>query len=102
MQILPLDAIAPLLDGHVDLRRRPGSLQPLRIPAAEAPLYDPFNRWVASAAAGVSSKAAAPRRKHPNTRWRRRNRFTIPAPHKGARSAALVPPPSPPPLLPAA
>ena len=53
MQILPLDAIAPLLDGHVDLRRRPGSLQPLRIPAAEAPLYDPFNRWVASAAAGV-------------------------------------------------
>jgi len=53
MQTLALDEIAPLLDGQVDLRRRPGSLQPLRIPAAEAPLYDPFNRWVASAAAGV-------------------------------------------------
>ena len=53
MQTLSLDAIAPLLDGHVDLRRRADSVQPLRIPAAEAPLYDPFNRWVASAAAGV-------------------------------------------------
>ena len=53
MQTLPLDRIAALLDGQVDLRRRPGSLQPLRIPAAEAPLYDPFNRWVASATAGM-------------------------------------------------
>ena len=53
MQTLTLERIAPLFDGHVDLRRRPTALQPLRIPAAEAPLYDPFNRWVASAAAGV-------------------------------------------------
>ena len=53
MQVLALDRIAPLCDGHVDLRRRADSLQPLRFPAREAPLYDPFNRWVASAAAGV-------------------------------------------------
>jgi lysophospholipase L1-like esterase len=53
MQTVSLDRIAPLFDGHVDLRRRGGSIQPLRIPAAEALLYDPFNRWVASAAAGV-------------------------------------------------
>jgi len=53
MQTLTLDRIAPLLDGHVDIRRRANSIQPLRIPSAEAPLYDPFNRWVASAAAGV-------------------------------------------------
>ena len=53
MQTLTLDCIAGLLDGHVDLRRRATSIQPLRIPVAEAPLYDPFNRWVASAAAGV-------------------------------------------------
>ena len=53
MQTLTLDRIADLLDGHVDIRRRSASIQPLRIPSAEAPLYDPFNRWVASAAAGV-------------------------------------------------
>ncbi len=53
MQTLTPDRIAGLLDGHVDLRRRAGSIQPLRIPSAEAPLYDPFNRWVASAAAAV-------------------------------------------------
>jgi hypothetical protein len=41
------------LDGHVDLRRRPGSVQPLRYPAHEAGFYDPFTRWVASAPAGV-------------------------------------------------
>jgi hypothetical protein len=42
-----------LLDGHVDLRRRAGSIQPLRYPLDEAGFYDPFTRWVASATAGV-------------------------------------------------
>ena len=52
MRTLSLDEIAPLLDGHVDIRRRPGSLQPLRLPAAELGFYDAFNRWVGSCAAG--------------------------------------------------
>lgn len=52
MRTLGLDEIAPLLDGHVDLRRRPDSLQPLRLPVAELGFYDDFNRWVASCAAG--------------------------------------------------
>ena len=52
MRTLGLDEIAPLLDGHVDMRRREGSLQPLRLPVAELGFYDPFNRWVASCAAG--------------------------------------------------
>jgi lysophospholipase L1-like esterase len=41
-------AIAPLIVGHVDLRMRPGSVQPLRLPVAELGFYDAFNRWVAS------------------------------------------------------
>lgn len=53
MQTLDLAHLDALLDGHVDLRRRPGSVQPLRYPAAEAGFYDPFTRWVASAPAGV-------------------------------------------------
>lgn len=52
MQTVPLEAVAPLFDGHVDLRRRSGSLQPLRLPVAELAFYDPFNRWVGSCAAG--------------------------------------------------
>jgi lysophospholipase L1-like esterase len=53
MQTLDLAHLDALLDGHVDLRRRTGSVQPLRYPAAEAGFYDPFTRWVASAPAGV-------------------------------------------------
>jgi len=52
VRTISLDAIEPLFDGHVDLRRRPGSLQPLRLPVAELPFYDPFNRWVGSCATG--------------------------------------------------
>jgi len=50
MKTLGPDEIAPLLDGHVDLRRRKDSLQPLRLPVAELGFYDAFNRWVASCA----------------------------------------------------
>ncbi|WP_312161062.1 GDSL-type esterase/lipase family protein [Phenylobacterium sp.] len=50
MTTLGPDEIAPLLDGHVDVRRRPGSLQPLRLPVAELGFYDAFNRWVGSCA----------------------------------------------------
>ena len=53
MQSLDLGSLDALLDGHVDLRRRPGSVQPLRFPVAEIGFYDPFTRWVASAPAGV-------------------------------------------------
>ena len=51
MKTLGPDEIAPLLDGHVDLRRRKDSLQPLRLPVAELGFYDAFNRWVGSCAA---------------------------------------------------
>jgi GDSL-like Lipase/Acylhydrolase family len=53
MQRLDIDTVATLLDGHVDLRRRPGSIQPLRYPFADTLFLDPFTRWVASCAAGV-------------------------------------------------
>ena len=53
MQPIPLAEIEPLLEGHIDVRRRPASLQPLRLPAAELGFYDPFTRWVATCAAGV-------------------------------------------------
>ncbi|HEY0300269.1 MAG TPA: SGNH/GDSL hydrolase family protein [Rhizomicrobium sp.] len=53
MKTLDLAAIEHLLEGHVDVRRRPGSVQPLRYPAAEHEFYDPFTRWVASATSGV-------------------------------------------------
>ena len=49
MQSIDLARLETLLDGHVDVRRRPGSIQPLRYPAPEAGFYDPFTRWVASA-----------------------------------------------------
>lgn len=48
-----LETIAGLIDGHIDVRRRPGSVQPLRYPSPEAGFYDPFTRWVASTPAGV-------------------------------------------------
>jgi GDSL-like Lipase/Acylhydrolase family len=53
MQSIDLQNLDALLDGHVDIRRRPGSVQPIRYPVAEAGFYDPFTRWVASAPAGV-------------------------------------------------
>lgn len=53
MQALDLTALGDLLDGHVDLRRRPGAVQPLRYPLADQTFLDPFTRWVASCAAGV-------------------------------------------------
>jgi hypothetical protein len=53
MQSLDLASLDVLLDGHIDLRRRAGSVQPLRFPVAEIGYYDPFTRWVASAPAGV-------------------------------------------------
>lgn len=48
-----LKTITGLLDGHIDVRVRPDSVQPLRYPAPEAGFYDPFTRWVASTPAGV-------------------------------------------------
>jgi lysophospholipase L1-like esterase len=53
MQSIDPPTIAELLDGHVDIRRRADSVQPLRLPAAELTFYDPFTRWVAQAASGV-------------------------------------------------
>ena len=50
MKTLGLGEIAPLVDGHVGLRRRQDSLQPLRLPVAELGFYDAFNRWVGSCA----------------------------------------------------
>jgi len=53
MPSIDLDTVAGLFDGHVDVRRRPDSVQPLRVPVAELGFYDAFTRWVASAPAGV-------------------------------------------------
>ena len=53
MQTIALTTIESLLDGIIDLRRRPGSIQPLRLPTAELGFHDPSTRWVASATAGV-------------------------------------------------
>jgi lysophospholipase L1-like esterase len=53
MPSIDLDTVAGLLDGHVDVRRRQDSIQPLRVPVAELGFYDPFTRWVASTPAGV-------------------------------------------------
>lgn len=48
MTVLTPAEIAPLIVGHVDLRMRPDSVQPVRLPVAEMGFYDAFNRWVAS------------------------------------------------------
>lgn len=53
MHSIPLEDLAPLFDGQVDLRRRTGSLQPIRVPVSELTYYDAFTRWVATCAAGV-------------------------------------------------
>ena len=52
MQAIPLSTIETLLDGQIDIRRRPGSLQPMRLPVAELPFYDAFTQWVGSCATG--------------------------------------------------
>ena len=52
MQAIPLSMIETLLDGQIDIRRRPGSIQPTRLPVAELPFYDAFTQWVASCATG--------------------------------------------------
>ena len=52
MQAVPLTAIETLMDGQIDIRRREGSLQPMRLPVKELAFYDPFTRWVASCATG--------------------------------------------------
>lgn len=53
MKSLYLTAIEGLLEGHVSVRARADSIQPLRYPADEALFYDPFTRWVASAPSGA-------------------------------------------------
>jgi lysophospholipase L1-like esterase len=53
MTSLTLADIERLLEGHVSVRRRADSIQPLRYPVDEALFYDPFTRWVASAPSGV-------------------------------------------------
>lgn len=52
MTSLPLTTIETLLDGQIDIRRRPGSIQPMRLPVAELPFYDAFTQWVGSCATG--------------------------------------------------
>jgi lysophospholipase L1-like esterase len=53
MQAIDLNALDDLLEGAVDLRRRPGGVQPIRFPIADLTFLDPFTRWVASCSAGV-------------------------------------------------
>jgi lysophospholipase L1-like esterase len=53
MQALDLNALDEIFEGHADLRRRPGAVQPVRFPVAEMSFLDPATRWVASCAAGV-------------------------------------------------
>jgi lysophospholipase L1-like esterase len=53
VQIVPLTNVERLLEGHVDIRHRKGSIQPLRYRFAEHEFYDAFTRWVASAPSGV-------------------------------------------------
>ena len=52
MQAVPLTAVETLMDGQIDIRRREGSLQPMRLPVKELPYYDAFTRWVGSCATG--------------------------------------------------
>ena len=59
MRALSLENIAPLVDGHVDFRRKPLALQPIRIPLEDIAYCDPFTRWVATCAAGVRLRFAS-------------------------------------------
>lgn len=58
MQAIPLSTIETLLDGQIDIRRRPGSIQPMRLPVAELPFYDAFTQWVGSCATGCRLRFA--------------------------------------------
>jgi lysophospholipase L1-like esterase len=53
MPILALDRAAGFIDGAIDIRHRPGSIQPVRYPVPEMLYYDAFTRFVASCPAGV-------------------------------------------------
>jgi lysophospholipase L1-like esterase len=53
MQALDLNALDEIFEGHADLRRRPGAVQPVRFPVAELNFLDPATRWVATCTAGV-------------------------------------------------
>ena len=53
LQTLSLDKIASLFDGQVDFRRFPDAIQPIRVPASELTLYDPFTRFVATMPGGA-------------------------------------------------
>ncbi len=53
MQAIDLSVLGELLEGEVDLRQRPGAVQPVRFPLEDLTFLDPFTRWVASCSAGV-------------------------------------------------
>ena len=53
MQSIGFDKVLPLLEGMVAVRKHPGALQPIRVPADELTLYDPFTRFVASMPGGA-------------------------------------------------
>lgn len=53
MQALPLDRIAPLFDGTIDVRRQGDLLAPIRLPSDELDLYDSFTRFVATMPGGA-------------------------------------------------
>ena len=84
MRPIDLPEIETLLDGHIDIRRRPGSIQPLRVPAAELGFYDPFTRWVASCASGVRLRLRTDTR---SLRLTATQRISAPAPGAERRGA---------------
>ena len=84
MRSIALAEIEPLLDGQIDVRRRPGSLQPVRLPVAELGFYDPFTRWVATCAAGVRLRLASDTRA---LRLTATQRMLAPAPGAEPRGA---------------
>jgi hypothetical protein len=45
--------LAALLTGHVGLIESPGGVQPLRMPAGDAHLYDQFSQFAAGMSSGV-------------------------------------------------
>ncbi len=53
MQSIALTKLEGLIDGVVDVRRVDGALQPIRVPAGELGLYDPFTRYVATMPGGA-------------------------------------------------
>ncbi len=84
MQALSDDETVTLLQGHVDVRYRPGSIQPLRFPVPETDYYDPFNRWVASCPAGVRIRVQTDAR---DLRLKVRQRLSPPAQDAERRGA---------------